>query len=39
MHYDTFPPISTDSGVFKSEVESGTSAQVVLLQPGETHSV
>ncbi len=38
MHYDTFPPIETDSGAFKSEVEAQTSAQVVLLKPGETHS-
>ena len=39
MHYDTFPPIETDSGAFKSEVEAQTSSQVVLLKPGETHSV
>jgi L-ascorbate metabolism protein UlaG (beta-lactamase superfamily) len=39
MHYDTFPPIATDSGAFKSEVESQTSSQVVLLKPGETHTV
>lgn len=38
MHYDTFPPIATDSDAFKSEVESETSSQVVLLKPGETHS-
>jgi L-ascorbate metabolism protein UlaG (beta-lactamase superfamily) len=38
MHYDTFPPIETDSAAFKSEVESQTSSQVVLLKPGETHS-
>jgi L-ascorbate metabolism protein UlaG (beta-lactamase superfamily) len=38
MHYDTFPPIETDSGAFKSEVESKTASQVVLLKPGETHS-
>jgi L-ascorbate metabolism protein UlaG (beta-lactamase superfamily) len=38
MHYDTFPPIETDSGAFKEEVESKTSSKVVLLTPGETHS-
>jgi L-ascorbate metabolism protein UlaG (beta-lactamase superfamily) len=38
MHYDTFPPIETDSGAFKAEVEEKTSSQVVLLKPGETHS-
>jgi len=37
MHYDTFPPIETDAAAFKSEVESSTSSEVVLLQPGETH--
>jgi L-ascorbate metabolism protein UlaG (beta-lactamase superfamily) len=37
MHYDTFPPIETDSGAFKADVEAETSAQVVLLKPGETH--
>jgi L-ascorbate metabolism protein UlaG (beta-lactamase superfamily) len=38
MHYDTFPPIETDSGAFKADVEAQTSAKVVLLKPGETHS-
>jgi L-ascorbate metabolism protein UlaG (beta-lactamase superfamily) len=38
MHYDTFPPIETDAGAFKSDVESRTSSQVVLLNPGESHS-
>jgi L-ascorbate metabolism protein UlaG (beta-lactamase superfamily) len=38
MHYDTFPPIETDSGAFKAEVESKTASRVVLLKPGETHS-
>jgi L-ascorbate metabolism protein UlaG (beta-lactamase superfamily) len=37
-HYDTFPPIETDAEAFKSEVEDATDAQVVILQPGETHS-
>ncbi len=38
MHYDTFPPIETDAEAFKADVESQTSAQVVVLKPGETHS-
>ena len=37
-HYDTFPPVETDSEAFRSEVESKTSSSVVLLKPGETHS-
>ena len=37
-HYDTFPPIETDAGAFKSEVESETSSRVVVLKPGESHT-
>ena len=39
MHYDTFPPIETDAEAFKSDVEAQTSSQVVVLKPGETHTV
>jgi L-ascorbate metabolism protein UlaG (beta-lactamase superfamily) len=38
MHYDTFPPIETDAGAFKAEVEAKTSSRVVVLAPGESHS-
>ena len=38
-HYDTFPPIETDAEAFKAEVESKTSSSVVILDPGESHSV
>jgi L-ascorbate metabolism protein UlaG (beta-lactamase superfamily) len=38
MHYDTFPPIETDAGAFKADVEAQTSSQVVLLKPGESHT-
>jgi L-ascorbate metabolism protein UlaG (beta-lactamase superfamily) len=37
-HYGTFPPIETDAEAFKRDVESSTSSQVVILQPGDTHS-
>ncbi len=37
-HYDTFPPIETDAEQFKADVESSTGAEVVILQPGESHS-
>ena len=37
-HYDTFPPIETDTDAFKSQVESDTDSEVVVLAPGETHS-
>lgn len=39
IHYDTFPPVETDAEAFKSDVESSTSSKVVLLKPGERHSV
>lgn len=39
MHYNTFPAIETDAGAFKSDVESQTSSRVVLLEPGETHTI
>jgi len=38
MHFNTFPPIETDAEAFKAEVEA-KGAQVVVLAPGETHSV
>ena len=38
-HYDTFPPIETDAEAFKADVEQSTASDVVLLQPGEAHSV
>jgi len=39
MHYDTFPPIETDAEAFKADVEAQGSSKVVVLKPGETHSV
>ena len=38
-HYDTFPPIETDAQAFKSDVESATDSEVVVLDPGGTHSL
>jgi L-ascorbate metabolism protein UlaG (beta-lactamase superfamily) len=37
-HYNTFPPIETDAEVFKSDVESATQSNVVVLDPGQEHS-
>jgi L-ascorbate metabolism protein UlaG (beta-lactamase superfamily) len=37
-HYNTFPAIETDAQAFKSDVESAGHANVVVLEPGETHS-
>jgi L-ascorbate metabolism protein UlaG (beta-lactamase superfamily) len=38
-HYDTFPLIETDAEAFKSEVESTSDSNVVLLAPGEIYSI
>src|SRR4051812_47947983 len=35
-HYNTFPPIETDAEAFKNDV---TGSEVVVLDPGDTHSV
>jgi L-ascorbate metabolism protein UlaG (beta-lactamase superfamily) len=35
-HYNTFPPIETDAEAFKNDVKD---SEVVILDPGETHSV
>ena len=37
-HYNTFPPIETDAQAFKSDVESATRSNVVVLEPGQAHS-
>lgn len=37
-HYNTFPPIETDPQAFKSDAESAASCNVVVLEPGETHT-
>jgi L-ascorbate metabolism protein UlaG (beta-lactamase superfamily) len=38
-HYHTFPLIETDVQAFKSDVESAAGATVVVLDPGQIHSV
>ncbi len=35
IHFDTFPPIETDSQAFKADVEGSGAAAVTVLQPGE----
>lgn len=39
MHFNTMPVIETDPEAFKSDVESRTSSKVVILEPGETHTI
>jgi L-ascorbate metabolism protein UlaG (beta-lactamase superfamily) len=38
-HYNTFPLIDTDVQAFKSDVESATRSDVVVLDSGQTHTV
>jgi L-ascorbate metabolism protein UlaG (beta-lactamase superfamily) len=38
-HYNTFPALETDAEAFRSDVESATSSGVVVLDPGQSHSV
>jgi L-ascorbate metabolism protein UlaG (beta-lactamase superfamily) len=38
-HYNTFPPVETDAQAFKADVESATSSEVVVLDPGQSHSL
>jgi L-ascorbate metabolism protein UlaG (beta-lactamase superfamily) len=37
-HYNTFPAVETDAQAFKSDVESATQSNVVVLDPGQSHS-
>jgi L-ascorbate metabolism protein UlaG (beta-lactamase superfamily) len=37
-HYNTFPPIQTDAQAFKADVQALGGIEVVVLEPGETHS-
>ena len=38
VHYNTFPPIEQDVQAFKQAVEGRTSSQVIILNPGESHT-
>lgn len=39
MHYNTFPVIECDPQEFKKEVEERTSAQCIILAPGESYMI
>ncbi len=38
-HYNTFPLVDADVEAFKSDVQGSTSSEVVILEPGESHSL
>jgi L-ascorbate metabolism protein UlaG (beta-lactamase superfamily) len=37
-HYNTFPPIETDAQAFKTDVQNAGFAEVIVLEPGGTHT-
>jgi L-ascorbate metabolism protein UlaG (beta-lactamase superfamily) len=39
IHYGTFPPVETDAQAFKSDVEHAGFSEVIVLEPGGTHSL
>jgi L-ascorbate metabolism protein UlaG (beta-lactamase superfamily) len=38
-HYGTFPPIETDAQAFKGDVQNAGAGEVVVMSPGETHTL
>jgi L-ascorbate metabolism protein UlaG (beta-lactamase superfamily) len=38
-HYNTFPPIETDVQAFKEDVQNAGFSEVIVLEPGGTHTV
>ncbi len=39
VHYDTFPPIETDAQAFKQDVQNAGFSEVIVLNPGDTHTL
>jgi L-ascorbate metabolism protein UlaG (beta-lactamase superfamily) len=38
-HYNTFPPIEADAQAFKSDVQNAGYAEVIVLDPGQAHTL
>jgi L-ascorbate metabolism protein UlaG (beta-lactamase superfamily) len=38
-HYNTFPPIEADAEAFKQDVQNAGFAEVIVVDPGGTHTV
>jgi L-ascorbate metabolism protein UlaG (beta-lactamase superfamily) len=38
-HYNTFPPIEADAEAFKSDVQNAGYSEVIVLEPGGTHTL
>jgi L-ascorbate metabolism protein UlaG (beta-lactamase superfamily) len=39
IHYGTFPPVETDAQAFKQDVEQAGFSEVIVLDPGDTHTL
>lgn len=39
IHYGTFPPIETDAQAFKADVQNAGYSEVLVLEPGDTHTL
>jgi L-ascorbate metabolism protein UlaG (beta-lactamase superfamily) len=39
IHYDTFPPIETDAQAFKQDVQNAGFSEVIVLEPGASHTL
>jgi L-ascorbate metabolism protein UlaG (beta-lactamase superfamily) len=39
IHYGTFPPVETDAQAYKSDVQNAGFSEVVILEPGDTHTI
>src|SRR3954452_22661390 len=39
IHYGTFPPVETDAQAFKQDVEHAGFSEVIVLEPGATHTI
>jgi len=38
-HYGTFPPIETDAEAFKQDVQNAGYSEVIVVEPGGTHTL
>ena len=39
IHYNTFPAVETDAAAFKQDVEQAGFSEVLVLEPGATHTI
>jgi L-ascorbate metabolism protein UlaG (beta-lactamase superfamily) len=39
IHYGTFPPVETDAQAFKQDVQNAGFSEVIVLNPGDTHTL